>query len=246
MADIRALDGISFSDWFEGHGGSRGSIKRMWDPIGESPLRAAPRCVPTSATFGNSWQSATGNWQFKCTQSFDLGLNDYIVSCQAQAGRMQSALSHARHWVVSRTVGFDRSPKVASNLQQTPGSSTFMEPPAPARLAWLDARARLVFHPTCTAIRVLSCFVPGATPPFASVRPVTSRSTQEQKKRGVSATGTKQSAVDFVQSPQSQWHRLAVTWCCHVEYQVPANPHPTLVSMNCTRVQSPGNTGLNT
>ncbi|MEW5309917.1 MAG: hypothetical protein WDW38_001759 [Sanguina aurantia] len=33
MADIRALDGISFSDWFEGHGGSRGSIKRMWDPI---------------------------------------------------------------------------------------------------------------------------------------------------------------------------------------------------------------------
>lgn len=33
MRDIRALDGISFSDWFQGHGGSRESIKRMWDPI---------------------------------------------------------------------------------------------------------------------------------------------------------------------------------------------------------------------
>lgn len=54
MADIRALDGISFSEWFEGHGGSRGSIKRMWDPIGESPLRAASLC--TGVCFGNGMQ----------------------------------------------------------------------------------------------------------------------------------------------------------------------------------------------
>lgn len=33
MEDVRALDDISFSQWFEGQGGSRGSIKRMWDPI---------------------------------------------------------------------------------------------------------------------------------------------------------------------------------------------------------------------
>lgn len=33
MDDVRALDGISFSDWFIGKGGSRGSIKRMWDPV---------------------------------------------------------------------------------------------------------------------------------------------------------------------------------------------------------------------
>lgn len=33
LQDIRNLDGISFSDWFIGKGGSRGSIKRMWDPI---------------------------------------------------------------------------------------------------------------------------------------------------------------------------------------------------------------------
>lgn len=33
MADIRALDNISFTDWFKSHGGSDESIKRMWDPI---------------------------------------------------------------------------------------------------------------------------------------------------------------------------------------------------------------------
>ena len=30
MADIRALDGISFADWFKSHGGSQASIERMW------------------------------------------------------------------------------------------------------------------------------------------------------------------------------------------------------------------------
>ncbi|GBF88171.1 zeta-carotene desaturase [Raphidocelis subcapitata] len=33
MRDIRALDNISFTDWFKSHGGSDASIKRMWDPI---------------------------------------------------------------------------------------------------------------------------------------------------------------------------------------------------------------------
>ncbi|KAL6764090.1 flavin-containing amine oxidoreductase-domain containing protein [Haematococcus lacustris] len=33
MRDIRALDSISFKDWFTSHGGSEQSIKRMWDPI---------------------------------------------------------------------------------------------------------------------------------------------------------------------------------------------------------------------
>ena len=33
LQDIRNLDNISFSEWFLGQGGSRGSIKRMWDPI---------------------------------------------------------------------------------------------------------------------------------------------------------------------------------------------------------------------
>ena len=33
LQDIRNLDNISFSEWFIGQGGSRGSIKRMWDPI---------------------------------------------------------------------------------------------------------------------------------------------------------------------------------------------------------------------
>ncbi|QNP29459.1 9,9'-di-cis-zeta-carotene desaturase [Cylindrospermopsis curvispora] len=33
MRDIRNLDKISFSEWFYSHGGSKGSIKRMWNPI---------------------------------------------------------------------------------------------------------------------------------------------------------------------------------------------------------------------
>lgn len=31
--DVRALDRMTFSQWFEGKGGSRGSITRMWDPV---------------------------------------------------------------------------------------------------------------------------------------------------------------------------------------------------------------------
>ena len=30
MRDVRALDRLSFTDWFKGHGGSQGSIDRMW------------------------------------------------------------------------------------------------------------------------------------------------------------------------------------------------------------------------
>lgn len=33
MKSIRKLDEVSFADWFRAHGGSDGSIKRMWNPI---------------------------------------------------------------------------------------------------------------------------------------------------------------------------------------------------------------------
>lgn len=33
MRTIRALDRISFADWFRQHGGSAGSLKRLWNPI---------------------------------------------------------------------------------------------------------------------------------------------------------------------------------------------------------------------
>lgn len=33
MKQIRALDAVSFADWFRRHGGSEGSLKRMWNPI---------------------------------------------------------------------------------------------------------------------------------------------------------------------------------------------------------------------
>jgi zeta-carotene desaturase len=33
MRQIRALDSISFADWFRKQGGNQSSLKRMWDPI---------------------------------------------------------------------------------------------------------------------------------------------------------------------------------------------------------------------
>ncbi len=33
MKQIRALDRVSFAQWFRSHGGSEGSLKRMWNPI---------------------------------------------------------------------------------------------------------------------------------------------------------------------------------------------------------------------
>jgi len=33
METIRGLDRISFADWFRHHGGSNGSLKRLWNPI---------------------------------------------------------------------------------------------------------------------------------------------------------------------------------------------------------------------
>ena len=33
MRTIRDLDRVSFADWFRSHGGSNGSLKRMWNPI---------------------------------------------------------------------------------------------------------------------------------------------------------------------------------------------------------------------
>jgi zeta-carotene desaturase len=33
MRNIRALDSISFADWFRKQGGNEGSLRKMWDPI---------------------------------------------------------------------------------------------------------------------------------------------------------------------------------------------------------------------
>lgn len=35
MKDVRALDNVSFANWFKSHGGSQQSIDRMWDPVGK-------------------------------------------------------------------------------------------------------------------------------------------------------------------------------------------------------------------
>lgn len=41
MQSVRNLDNISFADWFRSHGGSQGSIDRMWDPIGTSTFSSS-------------------------------------------------------------------------------------------------------------------------------------------------------------------------------------------------------------
>ncbi len=50
MRDIRALDNISFADWFKSHGGSQGSIERMWDPIGALLSSRGTFILPTASS----------------------------------------------------------------------------------------------------------------------------------------------------------------------------------------------------
>jgi hypothetical protein len=57
MQDIRALDNVSFTDWFKSHGGSDASIKRMWDPIGEA---GAGRRLGRLGGSGERWLFAAG------------------------------------------------------------------------------------------------------------------------------------------------------------------------------------------
>ena len=45
MRSVRALDNVSFTEWFTSHGGSKQSIKRMWDPIGAPSHRCLSAVV---------------------------------------------------------------------------------------------------------------------------------------------------------------------------------------------------------
>ena len=62
MRSVRALDNVSFSDWFTSHGGSRQSIKRMWDPIGGS--LALLSCL-------HPWGRGTGHWEHVGSHMWD-------------------------------------------------------------------------------------------------------------------------------------------------------------------------------
>lgn len=64
MRDIRALDNVSFADWFVGQGGSMESVKRMWDPIGAHgcsfylfpPSRYFCQCIKGWVSMGGKHQ----------------------------------------------------------------------------------------------------------------------------------------------------------------------------------------------
>ena len=55
MRSVRALDNISFTDWFKSHGGSEASIRRMWDPIAYA--LGFLNCDDVSGPCGQSWDS---------------------------------------------------------------------------------------------------------------------------------------------------------------------------------------------
>ena len=54
MQAVRNLDNISFADWFRSHGGSQGSIDRMWDPIGK--VHCLPGVLYSGFRVGNKPQ----------------------------------------------------------------------------------------------------------------------------------------------------------------------------------------------
>ena len=53
MRSVRALDNISFTNWFKSHGGSEASIRRMWDPIAYA--LGFLNCDDVSGPCGQRW-----------------------------------------------------------------------------------------------------------------------------------------------------------------------------------------------
>ena len=74
MRSVRALDNVSFTDWFKSHGGSDGSIKRMWDPIGEScflaPLHACLYSTMTPAATTTGCCSRISDYSYLLVHTF--------------------------------------------------------------------------------------------------------------------------------------------------------------------------------
>ena len=113
MRDIRALDNISFADWFKSHGGSQGSIERMWDPIG-APLAIAGVCTLHTASRRRALPYASADHQMPTRAVCRWCLLPRSACCcndgadeRLVAGKLDSAelLRHAGQTLTLNSVG---------------------------------------------------------------------------------------------------------------------------------------------
>lgn len=84
MQAVRNLDNVSFADWFRSHGGSQGSIERMWDPIGALQQTFTCNGVHTEALSAfvahNRTLLACGGWIVADRRRRQL-LASYFLGC---------------------------------------------------------------------------------------------------------------------------------------------------------------------
>ena len=135
MRTIRALDSVSFQDWFVGHGGSMESIRRMWNPIayalGFIDCEAiSARCMLTIfMMFAAKTEASKLNLLKGSPHRWLTGpILDYI---QARGGKL-----HLRHRVKQVEFSAGEQPEVKALQLTTPDGDVRVE--ADAYLAACD------------------------------------------------------------------------------------------------------------
>ena len=135
MRTIRALDSVSFQDWFVGHGGSMESIRRMWNPIayalGFIDCEAiSARCMLTIfMMFAAKTEASKLNLLKGSPHRWLTGpIFDYI---QQRGGKL-----HLRHRVKQVEFSEGENPEVTGLQLQTPDGEIRVE--ADAYLAACD------------------------------------------------------------------------------------------------------------
>ena len=119
MRTIRALDSVSFQDWFIGHGGSQESIRRMWNPIAYALgfidcESISARCMLTIfMMFASKTEASKLNLLKGSPHRWLTGpILDYI--------QKRGAKLHLRHRVKAVHYEEGESPKVTSLTLSTP------------------------------------------------------------------------------------------------------------------------------
>ena len=126
MRTIRALDSVSFQDWFIGHGGSQESIRRMWNPIAYALgfidcESISARCMLTIfMMFASKTEASKLNLLKGSPHRWLTGpILDYI--------QKRGAKLHLRHRVKAVHYEEGESPKVTSLTLSTPDGERNVE-----------------------------------------------------------------------------------------------------------------------